>query len=265
MTIADLIKDFIDNAKERIKNPISGAFLWSFILYNWRPIFVLIFSNKSIEDKITVINHTYCNSWAIGGPIILAFIYTLLIPLIMVLIDKSLAPLKKMRISYNYDSKIHTNYQKIKLATEEVILKDIMSGNRSQQELLDRINTLEESNTQRATADKNTIDSLNLKLNEVNNILIEQQTKHKNTKADLTDRNKDLIVSNAYNALGTDFRRTFYDLINSDEKLDLSILPPRIIDDFLKLDLFIKDENNRWLITDIGIRLFNKIHKSQKP
>ncbi|KQO20940.1 hypothetical protein ASF10_15275 [Flavobacterium sp. Leaf82] len=87
MTIADLIKDFIDSTKERLKTPISGAFLWSFIVYNWRPIFLLIFSDTSIENKIVVINYEYCSFWAIFWPLVIATFYTLLIPKIMLLID----------------------------------------------------------------------------------------------------------------------------------------------------------------------------------
>lgn len=173
MTFPDLIKEFFESTKERLKTPISGAFMYSFVIYNWRPILLLVFSDASIEDKIIIINHEYCNFWAIFIPIVIATFYTLLIPKIMLQIDNDLAETKKRRINNIYDVNRHRNKEKIKLATEEVELNDIVSGNKSTQELLAKITTLEEANNQRSIADKNIIDDLNLKLQQLN----EQATK----------------------------------------------------------------------------------------
>ncbi|MET3027946.1 hypothetical protein ABXT06_14800 [Flavobacterium sp. UW10123] len=168
MTLADLIKDFIDSTKERLKNPISGAFLWSFVFYNWRPICLLLFSKTSIENKIIVINHEYCSFWAIFFPIVIATFYTLLIPKIMLEIDKDLEPTKDARITKRYASKKHEVVEKTKVAKAEFLLKSEESGTQTIQEFMSQIEALKENNNnlqdsikQINESNKVTVDGLN--------------------------------------------------------------------------------------------------------
>lgn len=88
MNLAELIKDMMDSAKDRVKTPITGAFMITFILYNWRPIFFLMFSEASIEDKIVVINYEYCSIWKVINPLLIALIYTIGIPYLMFYLEK---------------------------------------------------------------------------------------------------------------------------------------------------------------------------------
>ncbi|OXA86034.1 hypothetical protein [Flavobacterium hercynium] len=168
MTFADLIKDFLDSTKERLKTPISGAFLYSFLIYNWRPILLLLFSNASIEDKIIVINNEYCTFWSLFIPLVIATFYTLLVPKIMLQIENDLTETKKGRLTNIYSVRKHRTSEKKSLAIDEVELNDIVSGNKSKQELVERIAILEQSSLQRAAADQNVIESLNTKLKEAN-------------------------------------------------------------------------------------------------
>lgn len=165
MTIADLIKEFIETSKERLKTPISGAFLWSFLIYNWRPIAVILFSEASIEDKIVVINHEYCNIWAIIIPIVIALIYTIGVPMAMLRIDKILAKTKKDRIEKIYEDKGHVLDGRITLGEKEFKLKNIESGNKEIEDLLNQIETLKEQNSVQQV-------SIN-QINESNNTVIE--------------------------------------------------------------------------------------------
>lgn len=171
MTVVDLIKSVMDASKERLKTPISGAFLWSFILYNWRPIAELFFSKVTIEDRIYIINQEYCTPWAIIIPLGIAFVYTIGVPMLMVKIDNMLSNTKKLRIHNIYESKGYTLGCKIELAKKEFELKNIESGNKQITELQDQINTLEESKSQINEANKNTVELLNEKLKESNDII----------------------------------------------------------------------------------------------
>ncbi|MDA6068659.1 hypothetical protein NJT12_03410 [Flavobacterium sp. AC] len=168
MTIADLIKSVIDSSKERIKTPIVGAFICSFIVYNWRPILILMFSNASIEDKIIVINNEYCNKSAFWSPVIIALIYTVFIPFIMIVIDAILVYAKKQRIANIYVDKRNTLQEKIDMASKVLELKNAESGNKEKQELLDQIESLQISNQEMTITNQNTVVQLNQKLKEAN-------------------------------------------------------------------------------------------------
>lgn len=175
MTIADLFKELHDTAKERIKNPIIGAFICSFIVYNWRPIFILLFSEMSIEERIEFIS----NKWEVIFPIIIALGYTLLIPLIMIFMDYALMPMKRKRISNIYENKGFTTDQKIIYAEKEFLLKNAESGNQERQALLDQIDTLERSKTQMDESNNNIVSNLNEKMATLNRSF-EENVKLKN-------------------------------------------------------------------------------------
>lgn len=175
MTLVDLIKSFMDASKELLKSPISGAFICSFIIYNWRPIAILFFSKASIEDKIAIVNQeTYYNKGAIIYPILIALLYTLVIPFVMMGIDYVLTFSKKVRLKRIYKSKEDVIEFKIDLATKILDLKNAESGNKEKQDFLDQIEALKESNTQIIETNKNTVAQLTAKLKQSNEDLKDQ-------------------------------------------------------------------------------------------
>ncbi len=78
MTIADLIKGIIDTSRERIKTPITGAFIFSFIIYNWRPMSIM-FSDLKIQERIALIDG-YLDVWSVVYPIVMALVITIIVP-----------------------------------------------------------------------------------------------------------------------------------------------------------------------------------------
>jgi hypothetical protein len=53
--VKELFKSFKGHLEDRISNPILGAFCLSWVIFNWKPIFILLFGQSSIEEKIAVI------------------------------------------------------------------------------------------------------------------------------------------------------------------------------------------------------------------
>jgi|GEM_PF-1922202 len=187
MTFADLIKDFLNSSKERVKNPLSGSFLWSFIIFNWRPFLFLIFSDVSIENKIIIINHEYCSFWSLVVPLIFSILYTLLMPKITLFIDEILAETKVNKVNHIYKEKEHLIEKKTTLAGKEFLLKNAESGNKEIQDFADQINslqlqneTLQQSLIQSNEVSKNTIAELNNKLKLANDTIIMAQSNNNN-------------------------------------------------------------------------------------
>lgn len=89
MSIAELIKSFAETSRERIKTPITGSFMLTFILYNWRPLVLLMFSNSSIEERIATINAEYCTIWSILIPLLIAALYVAGVPYLMMVLEKA--------------------------------------------------------------------------------------------------------------------------------------------------------------------------------
>lgn len=146
MTASEFLKDLIDSGKERIKSPIASTFFIFFILYNWRPIFLLIFSDKSIENKIIEINGGYCTAWAFFLPLIYTFVYLIFLPVVSAGLEKLLFVPASYRRSTKNDEKIDIVNKKILLADAELMLQDKMSRNQEIRQLLEKIDELETKN-----------------------------------------------------------------------------------------------------------------------
>lgn len=143
MTFPDLFKDMIDSSRERIRNPFTGAFIISFVIYNWRPIFLLMFSDEMIENKIAVINSDYCTWDSIVVPIFIAAFYVVMIPYIMWFFDFCTTTGVNNRVKTKYDRKVHelTEYEKV--LNKEKINEDVRSGNRDVKMLNDEVASLQ--------------------------------------------------------------------------------------------------------------------------
>jgi len=167
MTIADFLKELNDTAKERIKNPVMGAFICSFLVCNWQAFFILFFSDMSIEERIEFMN----TKWKVLLPIIISIGYTLLIPLIMIGLDYALMPMKRKRISNIYKNKSFTTDQKIKLASKELALKNAENGNKTLEEMENKMKELTESHDKIRETDRLTIENLKDSLADSNNLV----------------------------------------------------------------------------------------------
>jgi len=274
MTIADLIKSLIDNGKDRIKTPITGAFIWSFSVYNWRPITVLLFSDAPIEDRIVVINYEYCNVLSVLIPIVLAFAYTMVIPRLMLWIDDKMSKTKHDRLKKIYKNKENVIELKTILAGKILELKDAESGNKEKQDFLDQIEELKESNNQSINSYKTTIESYKNTISELN-INIEKLNRTNNTlrndaKLKIDDKKNEIdfeiiqaedvdlaneihyvdledhLNDDERNEILSNFKLSEIEKIKKiktgiDRKLESSTIPSNILNKFLKHGIFVKD------------------------
>lgn len=142
MTFVELLKDVLDSSKQRTKSPITGTYIISFIIWNWRALIFLLFEKTTITNKIIIINHEYSSFWTVAGPLIITFIYVLLVPFLTMLLEKALIITKKANLKSIYLEKIYDTQEKTILAKEEIKLQDVISRKREVEELLEQIDNL---------------------------------------------------------------------------------------------------------------------------
>lgn len=86
--MADIIKSFIDASRERVKNPLIGSFLLSWLVLNWKLVFTLLFSSLEMTERIDIIQESYIgykyNFWY---PLGISASLAVLSPLLMLLFD----------------------------------------------------------------------------------------------------------------------------------------------------------------------------------
>lgn len=171
MSLSELFKDFIESSKERIKNPIAGTYLISFLIFNWQPILLLLFSTKSIEDRINVVCTSHSSIWAILAPFIIAVLYITIVPYISVFLESTLMNVNKRRQSNKNEEAINSVKLKIDLADIELKLQDKLSRKQEIQELIEKISVLEDKNLKDAETYKALGESYKSQINELTNRL----------------------------------------------------------------------------------------------
>lgn len=126
------MKELFDNLnksiQERIRNPFLGSFLISWIIYNWNSLLILLFSNKTIEDKINTIKPK--EIFYVSGfwmPILFATIYVLFIPYIFFIIDyltKHSYELRKKNVNERRKTALSLSRENIELQTQLETIKN---------------------------------------------------------------------------------------------------------------------------------------------
>lgn len=161
----ELIKSFFESSKERIKNPLIGTFAISWVLINWKPIFIILFSNLTIIERINEVelNHTSLKNNLII-PISIALFYVIILPYLMWLIDELIKKSTKGR-KENIITQLVLDVQgKQKLANEENKLEDIKADHKDKAELNKQIEQLNKE----IESKNNVIESQRIGLNTLN-------------------------------------------------------------------------------------------------
>ncbi len=61
--MVEFFKNIYDTSRERLRNPILGAFLFAVITINWKGFASLFFSDLPVEDRVTRIENLYGFTW----------------------------------------------------------------------------------------------------------------------------------------------------------------------------------------------------------
>lgn len=143
-SLKEFFLSFFESAKERLKNPMIGAFVIAWVAINWRFLAILFFSSKTIEQKIEFIELNYFNiNNNLWLPLAFAVFYVLILPYIMALFDW----LSQKGISLRKD--IYKNHRltdiqnRQEIAAEEWQLEKIREGSPDIQAMKDKIERLE--------------------------------------------------------------------------------------------------------------------------
>lgn len=78
--LSDAAHSIIDNIKQKRKSPLYGAFAFSWLAYNWKPVSIFILSKKDIYAKIQDVSAYASLHDQLIYPAIMAVIIVLLMP-----------------------------------------------------------------------------------------------------------------------------------------------------------------------------------------
>jgi|GEM_PF-2416393 len=203
--LISFFREMLETSRERIKTPITGAFIFSFIAYNWKPIVVFIYSKRSIENTVELISSEYCSYWAIIIPLFISIAYTIILPYGIMHIEKFHTAAKKKRKDIYNEIKRHELTEKATILQLERDNEDVRSGNVEKSDLNNKISFLENQmetavKKEKSLSDKITeLEGYNLELNSTNEFISTQEKKIKRDYDRLFIKNERLFTE--YNEL----------------------------------------------------------------
>ncbi|EFT2846267.1 hypothetical protein HVL56_000771 [Escherichia coli] len=78
--IRDIYSSFRQTSLERVKSPFLGAFVFSWVGFNWQMLAILFFSTKGIEERLKLINKSLDIGDYLLGPICTTALIVTLLP-----------------------------------------------------------------------------------------------------------------------------------------------------------------------------------------
>lgn len=139
----ELINTLFDSSKERIKNPFIGAFVFSWIAFNWKAVFILLFSSLSVLERIDEITQNYSSiAFTLWLPLGFAIIYVGILPYIMWLFDWISKRSWRGRKQNLVEQQIFEIRSKQRIAEEESALENIRASYRDKADLNKKIEVL---------------------------------------------------------------------------------------------------------------------------
>lgn len=148
--MSNVIKAILEAAKDRLKNPLSGAFVFAWIAFNWKPVFVLFSISDSVHLRIDVIEECYSSVYQnFIYPVIFAFAYVLFMPYFLLLIDFIINFAIKHRKKNQLNLKGSTLDLEHENVEKELKLENKKAKHQTLLELNNKINDLEHSNEEK--------------------------------------------------------------------------------------------------------------------
>jgi|GEM_PF-2575223 len=262
----EFFQSIIDSSKDRIKSPLIGAYITSFLIYNWRPISIYLFSNETIECKIEEINGRYCPASSLLWPLAIALFYVLILPFINMAFESFLLYPTRQRINQKHNKKIFELNKKKEEYRIEKELEDIRAGlldmvnlNNQIQQLQNEKDRLQEQHTTTVSNFENEINKmqeLNSKISKDFQLL---QHESKDGINGVKERAKRIFQYFSMEEL-----REFIEICNDyvlKVNPDFSIIPnKKLIESYVERG-FLKKESvgkqTRYFLTDLGLEIYN--------
>lgn len=134
-----------ESARERLKNPVIGTFVFAWSAINWRIILILVSSERTIEEKIKFIEENYTDiQLNVYFPLLVTIFYLVVLPYVLALFDwlSQRAIVLRKLISKNH--RISDIKHKQEIAAEEWQLEIIREGSPDISNLKEQIKELQD-------------------------------------------------------------------------------------------------------------------------
>lgn len=158
----EVLEAMFKSSKERIRNPLIFSFIISWIIYNWNWILIMFYSKLTIEEKIDIVKPIDGILWSLGFwyPLFFAFIYTLVLPYLLILVDNLTNHSFDGRKRASSDRRLIELKYSLKVVAAEVMLERERTEHKDISELNKQVKSAKERNAELLTEINNSNEKL---------------------------------------------------------------------------------------------------------
>lgn len=139
----ELLNTIFESSRERIKNPFIGSFIFAWMAFNWKAIFIILFSDATVIERIDLVTKDYSSlTQTLIFPLGFAAFYVGALPYIMWLFDWISKKSWRGRKQNLLEQQVFEIQSKQKIAEEESTLENIRAKFRDKADLNKRIEVL---------------------------------------------------------------------------------------------------------------------------
>lgn len=237
---------------ERIKNPLISSYFFSFIILNWKPIYILLFSKLPAEKRLELVYFKYEHTCKLFLPFAGVYIYLYVVPWIKNKINKSLEDIKAEEINLKYRLRVMDIEGQKDIAKAERELQEEIAGTNEIGDLNETISDLSKN----LDIEKKASESYKKSLEE-----------SKLINEELDKRNKDLIHDYAIiqSSLSSEKELHNNEIKNIEKKLMLYICSSKKADKEIVGNAIEKtDQNQKKLFLELGNNLSKKMYTNDE-
>lgn len=257
-TVKEIFQSIYDSYRDRIKSPLVGSFIVTYLIFNWRLVAILFYSEWAIHCRIEWIEENYCNWYNYTIPFGIALFYVLVLPYINLVFDFLLTKYSDTQLEKKNKSRTRELNQKKHEAKLLREIADEQAGTSEVNRLKDEIEILQKERD--LLIDKNKLDS-----ERWSKQISDSNEKEKKLNQLISARDKVIDEYENKNINLSDYEWALTDPINKDidvKNLNSVILLSKDMPDFEKENFIniVEILENKGNISDLkSINLFEKI------
>lgn len=202
--VRDIYTSFRQTSLERVKSPFLGAFVFSWIGFNWQMLAIVLFSKKDIEERLEIINAHYDIGSYLLAPICTTALIVILLPQINKFITRIQDKPNSDTVQLSLSSKIKTAVLQQSLAESEARKK--LAEKKEERFIEESIHAIKESYNKTMidiNEKEEEINKLLISVNELNSQLAKSESKFNVEQESKSQLQNDLIIEKENNrALG---------------------------------------------------------------
>ncbi|GGG13691.1 hypothetical protein GCM10011344_12970 [Dokdonia pacifica] len=207
MSLGEIFK----TANDRLKSPFLSSFIFSWIAFNWKAIFVALAGDENVYTKIDCIESDYIDFYSVFlYPLLVALFYTLAFPFITVFFQLFTEKARVLSIEAKSE-------RELLAARKEFKIEQTKAGTDDLKELNDQIGKLKEDLKKASSGkqgDTETIAILNQKIDEFKKNQTQLEKDLKESKKELNTTNIKFSKWFINDKIGKNILQRFYNIVD---------------------------------------------------